>query len=80
MDGYHENRKKFRERIDRLIDENQFNTDFLADMMFYKNVEKRGFLARLKGAKMNWHGLSQYALLRMTKRNTLDWYETPNQK
>jgi hypothetical protein len=73
MNGYHENRKKLRERTKKENAHTDFNMDTLADITFYKCIEKRGCLAWLKGVEMNWHDLQKYALRQMTEKNTKDW-------
>ena len=68
LEGYQENRIKTAKRMDVF-----FNTDTLADIQFYKCIEKRGFYCWLKGVELTWHDLHAYALRKMTEKNTLDW-------
>lgn len=69
LDGYQQNRQKFKTKVF----DNPLNMDALADIWFYKQIEKRGFLAWLKGVDIDWHDLHRYALRKMTEKNTLDW-------
>lgn len=82
MDEYKEHRIEFRTRIGRVIEVHELNTDFLADIHLYKEIEKRGF--RVVDEKVDagedeleWQNLNQFALQRMTEKNTLDWFEMP---
>lgn len=84
LNEYHEHRQVFRERISRAMNVNNMNTDLLADITLYTEIEKRGFRAMIKqGSKwgdISWQNLHQFALESLTRKNTNDWYETPVQK
>lgn len=77
---YKTHRFEFMKRMEKLTGETPLNMEILADITLYKTIEKRGFFARLKGAKINWHDLHAYALRKMTEPNLQDWYETQKQK
>jgi hypothetical protein len=80
LDGYHDFRKRFNKKIDMLCDKTPLNFDVLADCCFYQQVEKRGFRARIKGVDLSCQDLYQYALRKMTDKNTKDWLEMPRTK
>lgn len=82
MDGHVEYRKKFLTNLKGEMNRNQLNLNLntLADIIYYKSIEKRGFLARLKGVEMNWQDLQKYALRRMIERNTPVWLRIPKPK
>lgn len=95
LDEYVQHRIDFRERIGRAIKVKGMNTDLLADIHLYKEIEKRGFRAFLfnemaknvdyssiliEKGDVDWQELHQYALVKMTEKNTLDWLEMPVQK
>lgn len=71
MNGYHNNREKFKQKMkEETID---LNFDVLGDILYYKSIEKRGFLVWVKGVEMNWHDLQKYALRKMIEPNTPNW-------
>lgn len=80
MNGYKDNRKKLMERTKKETTHVNLNLNTLSDITLYKTIEKRGFLARLKGVDMNWHDLEKYALRKMTEENTSDWLRIPKPK
>ena len=82
LDGVIEHRNSFLERISKLTPDNALNMGMLADITFYKQIEKRGFRAMVKGVDVSWQDLNRYALRKMTLKNTSEWHETqtPNLK
>jgi hypothetical protein len=80
MNGYKDNRKKLMERTKKETSHVNLNLNTLSDITLYKTIEKRGFLARLKGVDLNWHDLEKYALRKMTEENTSDWSRIPKPK
>lgn len=78
MSEYRYHRKVFRKRMNRAMKLEGLNTDLLADINLYKEIEKRGFRVELKQNRwcdVEWQELNQFALDRMIKPNTKDWYE-----
>lgn len=75
LNGYKEHRERFKKKFDTLVTSNVLNTSFLADIDYYKRIEKRGFRAWVKGVEISWLELNQYALGRMTKVSLKDWHE-----
>jgi hypothetical protein len=73
MEGYQENREKFLDKIEKNVTDVSLNMTTLADISFYKSIEKRGFRAWLKGAEMSWEEIQKYALRKMTEQSTPDW-------
>lgn len=80
LDGYIQHREKFKKKFDSLVFGNVLNTSFLADIDYYKRIEKRGFRAWVNGVEISWLQLNQYALGRMTKASSNDWHEMQNLK
>lgn len=80
INGYKDNRENFVRRQKKLTDETPFDYRMLADVHFYKDIEKRGFYVWLKGVSISWEELCRYALRKMIEKNTLDWYETQKPK
>src|SRR5574339_966930 len=82
IDGYKDYRKTFLKNAKADINRNQLtlNLKTLADIIYYKSVEKRGFLARLKGVDLTWDDLQKYACRKMIERNTQDWLRIPKPK
>ena len=77
---YRENRETFRNRLIKTGKDIPINLDIIADITLYETVEKRGFRACVGGVDTSCENLYQYALRLVTKKNTLDWYETPKPK
>ena len=73
LEGYQDNRIKFIEKLDKITIDNKLNMNTLADITFYKSIEKRGFRAWLKGVDIDWQEIHKYALRKMTEKNTPDW-------
>jgi len=73
MEGYREHRKIFANKISNIAVGIPHNLDVMADITFYKIIEKRGFHAWVKGVTVTWQDLHQYALAKMTVKNTNDW-------
>lgn len=73
MDGYKENRLKYGERFDKASKVDKFNTDTLADILFYEETEKRGFFVRLGRARITFDDLYSYALRKMTDKVSNEW-------
>ena len=80
LEGYQENRIKFIEKLDKITIDNKLNMNTLADITFYKSIEKRGFRAWLKGVDIDWQEIHKYALRKMTEKNTPDWLRIPRPK
>ena len=82
MEEHDEFRLDFRKRLERVIELNEENTDLLADIHFYRDIEKRGFrveslnyISTEQGVRrgINWQELHRYALVKMTEKNTTSW-------
>lgn len=95
IDEYKENREIFKTRIARAMTLDNMNTDCLADINLYKEIEKRGFrviflksVAKIvdleinvpKGDNVTWQELNQFALGKMINKSTDDWSEMPVRK
>lgn len=82
LEEHKEYRIEFRERLARAMDVEGMNTDFLSDIYFYRQVEKRGFrvVKEDEGGNFWWDGLHRYALARTIRKNTLEWLEMHVQK
>jgi hypothetical protein len=72
MNGYQENRKKMNKRFN-VGNDIPLNFDTLADVLFYEEVEKRGFFVRLKLSPVSFDDLYKYALRKMNDKESLDW-------
>jgi hypothetical protein len=73
LETYQDERKKLQERTKKELTHVNFNMNTLADITLYKTIEKRGFLARLKGVDMKWEDLEKYVLRKMTDDYTHNW-------
>jgi hypothetical protein len=73
LDGYKQHRILFNERIRKITKDIPLNTDSLADIHFYKIIEKRGFLAKVKRIKMDYNEVYQYALRKMIEKDSYEW-------
>jgi len=69
--GYKKNRDNF--KYIRIEEESPLNLSTLADISFYKEIEKRGFRASLKGMDITWDDLNKYALRKMTEKESDIW-------
>jgi hypothetical protein len=73
LETYQDERKKLQERTKKELTHVNFNMNTLADITLYRTIEKRGFLARLKGVDMKWEDLEKYVLRKMTDDYTHNW-------
>jgi hypothetical protein len=73
LDGYNPNRVHFLHKMAKIVVDNALNYDTLADISYYKSIEKRGFFVRLQRAKINCDDLHKYALRKMNDKNSLEW-------
>jgi hypothetical protein len=76
MDGYMKYRETFEQKIEKVVDETPLNMGMLADITFYRMIEKRGFFVRLNRLRIDWNDLYKYALRRMNEKDTLEWVRT----
>lgn len=76
MNGYENKRKFFTEKWLVIGQDTPLNMDTMSDIQWYKNCEKRGFYVWLKGVSITWEELNQYALRRMTEKNSPEWVRT----
>jgi uncharacterized protein (DUF608 family) len=80
LQGYEEYRENFSDKLSKMSDTNILNMDTLADIAFYKQVEKRGFCVWLKNIKISEVELHQYALRKMTDMKSPLWQKIERPK
>lgn len=68
MEGYEQHRKNFAQKMAKIAT-NPLNMEILADIDFYKNTEKRGFYAWLKGISITHDEVYRYSLRKMTEKS-----------
>jgi hypothetical protein len=68
LERYKEKRVRTARRMQVL-----FNTDTVADIELYLEIEKRGFFVRLKRAKISKEELYKYSLRKMMEKDSLEW-------
>lgn len=78
IDRVESEREMLRKKLGGMYD--SFNFDIVSDLMLYRKIEKRGEYGTLKGMGMGWRQLDQYALRKMTEKNTTDWQEMQRQR
>lgn len=66
-----ENRVRYRRQFEA---GSHLNSDTLADIILYTEIEKRGFRVVLRGLEITCQESHEYALRRMTNKNTLNWF------
>lgn len=76
---YREHRNEFEKRIARVIKLDGMNVSLLADIHLYIAIEKRGYRCEIQGDDSSWLNLLQFALQKMTEKNSRDWREMPVQ-
>lgn len=72
---YKDERIEFMKRIKRIFADVPYKIDLVADIHFYKEVEKRGFRATFNGGEITWQDLHQLGFLKEMNRNIRDWFE-----
>lgn len=92
LEEYFEYRVNFRIRLSKTMKVDNMNTDLLADIHLYKDIEKRGFRVnintklymktvghnpRSNKGDLLWLEIQKYALVKMTSPSSNDWYEIP---
>lgn len=73
MEGYQNHREVFNQKTEKIMEDIPLNLDMLADITFYRTIEKRGFFCRLKRVRIDWNDLYKYALRRMNENESLEW-------
>lgn len=76
MNGFQLHREKFIPKARKLLLDNKSNLNFLSDMVYYSQIEKRGCFVRVKGVNLKWSELQRYAYSRMNDVTIPDWRET----
>lgn len=71
LEGYEDNRNNF--KYMRLEEESPLNLSTLADIHFYRKIEKRGFHVELFKKKITWEELHLYALRKMVSTEQPKW-------
>ena len=71
MECYKENRLKPKYR--RIEKETKLNLNMLADIVLYREIEKRGFRVKIRNVEVDWNELNKYALRKMDDDATYDW-------
>ena len=74
MVGYKQHREDFRKRVERTFINHPLNSDFIADLHFYKRIEKRGFRVVFKGGDLSWRKIHELELAGKINKNTKDWF------
>lgn len=82
VNEYEINRIIFLEKMAKIVVDSYLNMEILADITFYCNIEKRGFLAWLHGVEISREELHKYALRKMNENDSSKWVVTdrPNLK
>lgn len=78
--GYPDHREKYLQKLNKLDEAIPLNMNILADIKFYKTVEKRGFRATLKGNDIEFEELYQYSLRKMADNNPQNWFRVVNHR
>lgn len=71
MECYQENRLKPKYR--RIEKETKLNLNMLADIVLYREIERRGFRVKIRNVEVDWNELNKYALRKMVDDATYDW-------
>ena len=69
LDGYEINRIKFKGKME----ETPLNMDTLADVIFYQNIEKRGFFVRLERVPITFNDVYKYSIRKMNEKDSPKW-------
>lgn len=73
LDSYETNRETYHKKFKKNHN-TKLNFDTLYDVMLYKDIEKRGFRATLKGQDIDYNALQYYSLRKMTDLESPVWY------
>lgn len=80
LERYEEHRTAFDRKMKKFTGETPYNLSTLADVVLYETIEKRGFHCWVKGVVMDWQNVHEYALRKMTEKNSLDWQKIQKPK
>ena len=72
MEKYQRNREIYQSKLkkDHTID---LNFDFLYDLVLYKEIEKRGFRAKLSNVDLSYQDMEMYVLRQSTRKDSPKW-------
>jgi len=76
INGYQLHREKFIPKARKLLLDYKSNLNFLSDMVYYSQIEKRGYFVRVKSVNLKWNELQRYAYSRMNDTVIPVWEET----
>lgn len=68
LENYENNRNTKNARIHKMLPFETLGMDFLIDVCYYKEVEKRGFRVLYKGDELEWHEITSTNLHLMRRR------------
>ena len=80
LEEYKEHRIVFNKRIKYTIKDSPFDLNLLSDIVLYKQIEKRGFRAKIRRCDVTWKDLHRFVLEKKTKENTKDWLKTQRKR
>jgi hypothetical protein len=80
IDGYERYRETFKQQMTKLTTDNPLNMETLADINYYKMIEKRGFRSWLKGVDITWEEIHKYVLRKMTEKYSSHWHVIQKKK
>lgn len=80
LDGHQTYREAFIEKLSYITNQNILNMATLADLTFYRQVEKRGFRVSFKGMNISLEEMYAYALRTMKEEKAPEWkrIDAPN--
>ncbi|HWI49889.1 MAG TPA: early protein GP4 [Rummeliibacillus sp.] len=73
LEGYLKNRELMRNKSKAILNTERLNIDTLSDIIFYEEIEKRGFFVRLDRARITYDDLYKYALRKMGDKTSPEW-------
>jgi hypothetical protein len=76
--NYTDHRMTYLTRLKKLDEAIPLNFEILADIKYYKTVEKRGFRVTLKGSEMTEDELYKYSLRKMVDEKPQHWFRVVN--
>lgn len=74
LQGYEKFREQTKKRMNATTRcDDVYNSDMLSDLLYYMEVEKRGFHAYVRGTKTSKESMYLYALARMPHKTSPTW-------
>lgn len=80
LNTYKDNRVKVQNKMSKALKDFDSDVDLLADLCYYKQVEKRGYLVLFRGDELTWQESQNLGLQKRNVRKSINYHEVSRLK